>query len=559
MRLTKVTLEKFKKVDRVEIDLHPINVLVGGNNSGKSSVLQGIHFSVIAAIASREAGKGTYTQDSLLFCPAKNFEELRHGSGYLNQSNFGYFKVDAELPDEAIANYSVRIYRGRNEGNVGCQRSGNQKVGALIHSPDKLFSIYVPGLAGIPQSEQYRSESVVRRGVASGDANLYLRNVLFLIKEKNKLVELTQRMQTLFPKFYIHVSFLPRNDVVIDVNISTTGPTGRKCPVELVGTGVLQALQIFSYVTLFEPSLLLLDEPDAHLHPDNQALLASALQYISSETNTQIIIATHSRHLVNALHEDANFVRLKDGKVVEQGVELKRIPMLLDIGALDSLDRLNAGDIEWVVLSEDTDLGLVKILAEASGFDLEQTLFFSYKTSSNIEPAKMLASFIRDIAPDSKIIIHRDRDFMTEEETALVSQRIGEDGHTVFITEGADIESYFVRPAHVATAINRPVEEVSGWLNEIAQADHNKLVEVFMRKRDEIKHLLYRNNPNDCPQVDQLLGAGIPLHMDKRHGKATLKKVRALLHAKFDRPINSLLAKTEALASARLQEILAAQ
>lgn len=90
MRLTKLTVEKFKKVDKVELDLHPLNVIVGGNNSGKSSVLQGIHFSIIAAIASREAGRDTYTQDSLLFCPARNFEDLRHGSPYTNQANFGF-------------------------------------------------------------------------------------------------------------------------------------------------------------------------------------------------------------------------------------------------------------------------------------------------------------------------------------------------------------------------------------------------------------------------------------------------------------------------------------
>src|SRR3989338_7466226 len=187
MRLTNLVLEKFKRIDKVDIDLQSINVLVGGNNSGKSSVLQGIHFSVIAAIASREARKDTYTQDSLLYCPARNFEELRHGSGYLNQSQFGNLKLSAEFPDEAVAQYNVRIYRGRNEGNVGCIRTGSTKIGVLVTSSDNLFSIYVPGLAGISQFEQYRSESVVRRGVASGDANLYLRNVLWLIKQNGGL------------------------------------------------------------------------------------------------------------------------------------------------------------------------------------------------------------------------------------------------------------------------------------------------------------------------------------------------------------------------------------
>ena len=60
--ITKLRLRKFKKVDDVKLDLQSLNVIVGGNNSGKSSVLQGIHFSVIAAIASRETRRNTFTQ-----------------------------------------------------------------------------------------------------------------------------------------------------------------------------------------------------------------------------------------------------------------------------------------------------------------------------------------------------------------------------------------------------------------------------------------------------------------------------------------------------------------
>lgn len=492
MHLTKIVLEKFKKVDKVEIDLHSLNVLVGGNNAGKSSVLQGIHFSVIAAISSREAGKDTYTQDSLLYCPARNFEELRHGSGYLNQSQFGYLRLNAIFPDETEGDYVIRIYRGRNEGNVGCQRTGNTRLGTMVASSESLFSIYVPGLAGVSQSEQYRTESVVRRSVASGDANLYLRNVLWLIKQKKKLSLLTERMRELFPTFSIELKFNPRSDVVIDASISTNGPYGRHCPVELVGTGVLQALQIFSYVTLFEPRLLLLDEPDSHLHPDNQGLLANALRFISSETSTQIIVATHSRHLVDGLYDDANLVWLKEGKVYEQGVGLARLPFLLDIGALDNFDKLMAGAIEWVILSEDTDLSMLKVLAECSGFSKGKTLFFSYKTSTNLESAKILANFINEVSPGIKVIVHRDRDFMTDEEVQLVSNKIAECGAIPYVTEGSDIESYFVKSSHISSLLDVQRSEVRDWLNEIALANHNKLQHAFTRKRDDVKYLLYK-------------------------------------------------------------------
>jgi len=54
MLLNKLSLEKFKKVTKADLDLDRVNVLVGGNNSGKSSILQGIHFSITVSSMSRQ-------------------------------------------------------------------------------------------------------------------------------------------------------------------------------------------------------------------------------------------------------------------------------------------------------------------------------------------------------------------------------------------------------------------------------------------------------------------------------------------------------------------------
>jgi energy-coupling factor transporter ATP-binding protein EcfA2 len=333
-------------------------------------------------------------------------------------------------------------------------------------------------------------------------------------------------MRALFPKFEIWISFRPNRDVFIDVSISTTGPSGRRCPVELVGTGVLQALQIFSYVTLFAPSILLLDEPDAHLHPDNQALLANALQYITSETRTHVLMSTHSRHMVDALHQDANFVSLKDGKVSRQGVNLDRLPFLLDIGALDSFDRLMAGQTKWVFLTEDSDASMLETLAEIAGFPRKDTLFFSYKTSSNLEPAKILAEFILEISPQTLVIIHRDRDFMTTDEVEKVCARIAKSGAVPFITEPSDVEGYFIAPGHIAAVTEKAPTDVVAWLDGIAAAEHTQLQHEFTRKRDAVKSLLYRKDVDKCPDTLTLIGNTIPLAPDKRRGKFMLKKVR---------------------------------
>jgi predicted ATP-dependent endonuclease of OLD family len=94
MEIDRITLERFKRVREASLELSSINILVGGNNSGKSSVLEGIHFSVVAAVAARLAETKTFTQESLLFCPTKEFAHLHHRTPYKNQSNFGYLRID---------------------------------------------------------------------------------------------------------------------------------------------------------------------------------------------------------------------------------------------------------------------------------------------------------------------------------------------------------------------------------------------------------------------------------------------------------------------------------
>lgn len=556
MKITKIGLERFKKIHEVVIDLAPINILVGGNNSGKSSVLQGIHFSVVAAVAARIADTKTFTQDSLLYCPSRDFVSLRNALPYKNQSNFGYLRIFADEIDEDRNNklsYKIKIYRGRNEGNVGCEISGSPALRQAVTSSETPFSIYVPGLAGISQVEEYRTESIVRRGVASGDANLYLRNVLYLIHQKGRLDELTTLMKVIFPRLYISVSFNPKKDVYIDVKVSLTGPWGKNIPLELIGTGVQQALQIFSYVTLFHPVLLLLDEPDSHLHPDNQGLLVNALLEIAAETNTNIIMSTHSRHIVDALYEESNVVWLKEGKVYEQGDSIGRIPLLMDIGALDSFDRLREGAIAWVILTEDASFDFIASIANGSGYNPNEMVIYSYKTSTNIQSAMLLADFINEIAPNTNVIIHRDRDFMEDNEVGWVSEKIEESGAIPFITESSDIETYFISKEHISALLHEDEEDIDGWLADIATENHNELMHKFTRKRDDLKHL-YRKKEEDPPETLNLIGNDNPLPANKRQGKFMLRKVRAGMHEKYGRTVE-LLDITAALVSPRLVEI----
>ncbi|MFA6188787.1 MAG: AAA family ATPase [Sulfuricurvum sp.] len=556
MEISKLELNKFKKINSASINLDPINILIGGNNAGKSSVLQGIHFSIGTAIAARKVNNKTFIQNELLYCPTKNFVRLRHGGDYQNQSNFGSLKIYAKNDENIEHTYDIRVYRGRNEGNVGCDRKGDSTLGTIITNPKLPFSVYVPGLAGIPQVEEYRSEGTVRRGVASGDANLYLRNVIYLILQKKLLPELRRMMLLIFDEFAIDVKFDPSHDTNIDVYVDLTS-SGARTPIELIGTGVLQALQIFSYVTLFKPKLLLLDEPDSHLHPNNQSLLAEALLTISTETKTKILVSTHSRHIVDSLYDDANFIWLKNGTVYQQGYDLPRVSMLMDIGALDSYERLREGQIKYAVLTEDSKTDMLKKLLQYSGYNLSEILIYSYKTSSNINSAKALTEFIQEIATNTTVIVHMDNDFYIEDEANKLIRQIEEVGGKPFLTEGSDIESYFINPLHLSALLDEPEELIIDWLNELATENHNELTLKFIRKRDHAKNLFSRDSSITQPETALLLGTNVPLSADKRIGKFMMKKVNDKMHSKFGKRVD-LKTQTEHLKSDLLRNFIVA-
>lgn len=528
-QLTAIKIDYFRKLRTAHVELRGLNLVVGGNSAGKSSLLQALHFGVSVATARRVTDNETFPQDALLYCPSGDFTELRHMQPYTNQSYKGHVTFYANSPSGAAVEHKISIYRGRNAGNVGCNRSGDPRLGQLINDPVKPFSVYVPGLAGIPRVEEYRSEGIVRRGVAGGDANLYLRNVLYLIKQKSKLPDLLKQIKQIFPRFEIQIKFDVKVDVGIDVKVSDGG---QFVPVDLAGTGLLQALQIFSYITLFEPTILLLDEPDAHLHPNNQVALARALVQASQATETQIICSTHSRNLVEALTDEAQFIWLRDGIIHQQGPYMPVVPLLMDIGAFDSLDRIKNGRIDWFILSEDSDMRMVQLLFEHAGFNLARCEFRSYGSSSKLESALAMATYTKEMWPSTNVIVHRDRDFMTSEEVEIIAKKILSANAISFITQGSDIESYFLQPAHVAHLLGVSEIVATDWLSHIARQRHNEATISFVNKRTEVKQIsIYRGALQQAPDSAALMGNSIPLPLSHVRGKDMLKWVRPLLAA----------------------------
>lgn len=133
---------------------------------------------------------------------------------------------------------------------------------------------------------------------------------------------------------------------------------------------------------MYKPKLLILDEPDSHLHPSNQRVLAEKLNEISSILKVQIIISTHSRHLLDAFKEYATVNWISNGAINNHPYDF--IKVLLEIGALDKGDILNNGNLKCVVLTEDTKTNKLKAILKSNNFLLEETQIWAYDGCSKL-------------------------------------------------------------------------------------------------------------------------------------------------------------------------------
>jgi len=495
MRIKTITIRRFKQIQDITLSLQDVTLLIGANNSGKSSILQALHFAVALAQSAHLKGEGvTWQRDTfqlslnpaqLLYSPVADVMSLASG-GSLQEAPAS--RIEIQLLSEDGESCTVALRRGRNR-NVAIAIEG-RLLGERLMDIESPFTIYAPGLAGIPREERYLSPGVVRRIVARGDANLVLRNVLRMLRGNSTAWSAYQEdMASIFPNIEVNVTFDENTDEHIEAHVRLGD--GPRLPVDAAGTSVLQASQIFAYISLFNPQVLILDEPDSHLHPDNQRALCDLVGRLSAERGFQALISTHSRHVLDALSRRSSVVWLSKGQIVNEP-DANATRMLLDLGALDSIDYFADGALKCVVATEDADRKPLKALLWSSGFVEDDTEVASYAGCSKKEAAVVLGSFLRDKAPHVAFVVHRDRDYMSSERASDFEDSVRNAGLHPYITVFSDIEGYFVNAEHLSH-VNPPLtpERVRELIQEAIQESKDEVLAAIINLRiaDEYQRL----------------------------------------------------------------------
>lgn len=555
--IKRIKLSKFKTIEDIELNLERVNILIGGNNSGKTSILQGIQFGVSIAQTVDLAKNINWKRDEivrsiepteLVYSPLREVSALAKG-GELKQGK----KYDIEILYEKDdgEKTSITVKRGKNR-NIVAEIKG-KKLGKQLQSMEEPFSIYVPGLAGIPYFEEFKTESIVRKAAARGDANNVLRNILWLLKQDLEGWEsFNEELHELFPHIDVHVDFNPKNDEHIEASIverkviiknGTRESVEQRLPIDAAGTGVLQAIQILSYVNVYNPKILVLDEPDAHLHPNNQRKIIKMVVNLAEKKDFQVILSTHSRHIIDELSNQANICWVREGDIIKED-EFDIVNIFMDLGALDKGDLLKNGKIKCVVLTEDsTDINMMEVLLESSGFEMDEVDIWSYNGCTKVDSAILLGAFIKKHAPSTVIVVHRDRDYLLDEEIKEYIHNIESLGLECFITKGSDVESYYLNTKHInfiySTISTKRCEEL---IDISTDEKEEKTIKKFINSRTKIELANARksgkgevDNGNIALQCMKLYKGDKTYY---RHGKLVLKSLKNNLQKEIGENIN---------------------
>lgn len=350
MKIKSIKIHNFRSIKDAEFDLDNYNVLVGANNSGKTSTLTALRilYEDIKFDENRDFPKFE-TEDHESWIEIKylltDYEFKNLKEEYKNPNNTlivrKYFKSKERVKSNQGTIYAYE--NGELSTNLfyGAKNISQAKLGSLIYIPDVTKTEETLKLTGpsplrdilnfviekvIGTSESFKSLNDAFEEFNSGFREEESKDGFSLENFRKKINENLKEWNV---EFKLDINPVQPKDIIKNL-ISyryTDKVLNKDMDVKLYGQG-LQRHLIYTLIRLsvqyteekvyekkgFSPefTLILFEEPEAFLHPTQQEYLNSSLRSLSSEEGQQVIVSTHSPIFVcRNIEEISSIIRLK--------------------------------------------------------------------------------------------------------------------------------------------------------------------------------------------------------------------------------------------------------
>ncbi|MFA6238128.1 MAG: AAA family ATPase [Bacteriovorax sp.] len=290
MLIKNVTIKHFKGIERVTVSgCGIVNILVGKNNSGKSTLLHAIDMAGLA----------------------------------INVGNWNTFQPKLAVKDmfwdagSFVINFDFEDGRKIEIKNNDTNRESPEITPHVIPTDLKQKTLLIQSdLSGGLISREHKTPQNIMNQIQNRNFTaINSLDILFAIKyyssrnEKNLTIETYNDLIGEVQKYFPELSSIESGRTEVDVATLSYVEFGKKLDILYSGSGLKHFIDILVKITITGAKIVLLDEPEAGLHPDLQRRFFSYIIKLAQDKNIQFFISTHS-HVAFNLSEDINFFRV---------------------------------------------------------------------------------------------------------------------------------------------------------------------------------------------------------------------------------------------------------
>lgn len=459
-------------------NLNKINLLIGKNNSGKSNVLKFLKILTDVKIAFGSFPNDVKNQHNRSNIPAsiffkETFEDLQipefldnetnkrpefrtQVADYFEDSTILEFKfVDNDFTISFKKNISNQYELYKNELAIAIINKFQINYGyrnpmdAVKRHYEKDFLewlrsfhpkiIYIPDIRIIQEKNNIeKSNSSINGTNLISELSLMKNHEVGEDDRYQKFKSIEKKIAEILnvEKIEIHIPGKSKELVLVVDH--------KRWALENFGTGVHDLVMLCCMIMLNEKSLICIEEPEIHLHPELQRRFIKFL----TETEHQYIITTHSNVFLDYLNDDISIYHVKyDGtkSYINKSLTNKGIKEIIDEMGYKASDLLQTNGIIWVEGPSDRiylNKWLSLINSEIKEGIHYSIMFYGGRLLSHLsfefDDQNELMKMMK-INPNAFILLDKDKIPISKTKERVI-QEIGIANH--WVTKGKEIENY---------------------------------------------------------------------------------------------------------------------
>lgn len=367
-----IEIQNFKRFgERQRIDLDHPSVLIGPNNCGKTSAIQALALWSQAVQTWYDARKTSSAKERT----ATSMNRLNIVAVPVQRTRFFWHNTHVRTGNKdipLIITVGV-VFQGQvRPVPMRFRNQGDELIYCTPDSPDVMSDLALMAHAAslkvellYPMSGLDTEEPILQPGrvdvlLGQGRTADVLRNLCLAVAKSSqddwtRIVSLMRRL------FSVELE-APQETARGSIAMQYRQPGAKEAlDVSSAGRGFLQMLLVFAYLYSHKGSVLLVDEPDAHLEILRQKQVYVLLRDIASENGSQVVMVTHSEVILDEAL-DTNLTLLLEGQADDLASKADIRNSLKHFAADHYVKARSRGYVLYVEGA--TDIDMLRALAE---------------------------------------------------------------------------------------------------------------------------------------------------------------------------------------------------